>query len=199
MANKISANVRFGDAKDELVKILEISKDFEPFKVPIGIKEQILRASELVGRGREQDAVIALGGAVHGIKLVLSAFFKNSPRYFERLLNSFSGFDLDLVERASKHFSQLRDLAGSQTEIDLEQAAAVYKNCRQAFTVAQEEMDQRTANRQLQHQTQLREKQEKRRQLQKQQQVKALKRQRELEQAQAQQNAEQIREIAMAI
>ncbi len=136
----MTANVRFADVKDRIVNLLAQSKRLTGFLVPQGIKDEIVRAAEEFAAGKESEAVSLELFAENSLKNMIVAFFKGSPKFFQRTLETFQlDLDKDLLEKLQKEFGKLEREAKLQIELDTAHCADCYAYAFSMFEWAEAE------------------------------------------------------------
>lgn len=139
--------ITLDDAKEKLAQAIGLTKLFSGFKTPQGITDSIEAAVNAVRRGNEKEAVSTLLEAENGVRCILSAFFRGSPKFFakkrEELEELCANRDHDILERVNKQDKALEEYARSQSEMDLTEAACVYNKTIEMYQWARKEQEER--------------------------------------------------------
>ena len=169
----------FQDAMAAVRAVVALAKSFQGFLIPQGIKDDLTSAMTAMTERGDAEAVRILMMVEKGLQSLLSVFFRNSPKFFERKLVDLEemGLEKDLMGGLTKQLDLIRSMGKVSDQVNLEEAQRFYSKMFEFMEQAVNEMDRRVVKR--------REDEEKRELLQ-------AERQRELEKARRQGKATEI-------
>lgn len=144
-----TANKTFAEVTEGLLALVAQSKRFKGFVMPQTMKDEIIRCADVFKGGHEGEAVRLGTLATTGLTNLLTAFFRNSPAYFDRLLKEFNpqDFDKDLWDKLLSEHGFYLQQARSQQQLTVEQCAECYCYMLETLEWVKNEQERRVRNR----------------------------------------------------
>jgi hypothetical protein len=151
---KTKVRVSFADMMERMDGLVAQSKRFSKFEMPPNINEQIRLCSVARRAGNDGEAV-RLGLLVEqGLTKLLLAYFRNSERYFDRIIQQKDPgyYDQDVWGKLmSAYHKDFLPEVRTQAELDVKHCANVYCYMNNMLVWVDGEQRRRGHNRQVKH------------------------------------------------
>jgi len=142
-------HVSFQKAMELVTAVINLAKSFQGFKIPQSIKDELKSAMQAMTDKGDQQAARILLNVEKGFHALLSAFFRNSPKFFTARIEELreDGCEKDILARLEKHLQEIVALGKVSESVDLIQGQTLYAEMFSLLGWAEEEMKQRVAKR----------------------------------------------------